>query len=91
MAICCQKLKKGAFAPFLLFENTREVVKALNKVVDINSYSTEKGEKGGLEQRAIAVGTQGLADVFFLLDYVFNSPEAKKLNKEITKVSVKFD
>lgn len=67
----------------LLFEEVRKVVKALNKVIDINSYSTDKGEKGGLEQRAIAIGTQGLADVFFLLDYIFNSPEAKKLNKEI--------
>jgi len=73
----------GKFDLQLLFEEVRKVVKALNKVIDINSYSTDKGEKGGLEQRAIAIGTQGLADVFFLLDYVFNSPEAKKLNKEI--------
>ena len=73
----------GKFDFQLLFEEVRKVVKALNKVIDINSYSTDKGEKGGLEQRAIAIGTQGLADVFFLLDYVFNSPEAKKLNKDI--------
>jgi len=73
----------GKFDLQLLFEEVRKVVKALNKVIDINSYSTDKGEKGGLEQRAIAIGTQGLADVFFLLDYVFNSTEAKKLNKEI--------
>ena len=55
----------------------------MNKVIDINNYSTEKGKKGGLEQRAIAIGTQGLADVFYILDYIFTSEEARKLNKEI--------
>ena len=76
-------IKDGAFDHQLLYEETRKVVRALNKVVDINNYSTEKGRKGGLEQRAIAIGTQGLADVFYLMDYMFTSEEAKKLNKEI--------
>jgi ribonucleoside-diphosphate reductase alpha chain len=66
-----------------LFNEVRKVVRALNKVVDINNYSTKKGLKGGLEQRAIAIGTQGLADVFYLMDYIFTSDDAKKLNKEI--------
>jgi ribonucleoside-diphosphate reductase alpha chain len=73
----------GTFDFHLLFEETRKVVRALNKVVDINNYSTKKGEKGGREQRAIAIGTQGLADVFYLLDMIFTSDEAKKLNKDI--------
>jgi ribonucleoside-diphosphate reductase alpha subunit len=74
---------KGEFDFKLLYSEVRKVVRALNKVVDINSYSTEQGRKGGLEQRAIAIGTQGLADVFFLMDYLFTSEDAKKLNKEI--------
>ena len=74
---------KGEFNFNLLYSEVRKVVRALNKVVDINSYSTEQGRKGGLEQRAIAIGTQGLADVFYLMDYIFTSGEAKKLNKEI--------
>ena len=74
---------KGEFDFKLLYSEVRKVVRALNKVVDINSYSTEQGRKGGLEQRAIAIGTQGLADVFYLMDYIFTSEEAKKLNKEI--------
>jgi ribonucleoside-diphosphate reductase alpha chain len=74
---------KGEFDFKLLYSEVRKVVRALNKVVDINSYSTEQGRKGGLEQRAIAIGTQGLADVFFLMDYIFTTEEAKKLNKEI--------
>jgi ribonucleoside-diphosphate reductase alpha chain len=76
-------VKDGTFDHQLLYEETRKVVRALNKVVDINNYSTEKGRKGGLEQRAIAIGTQGLADVFYLMDYIFTSEEARKLNKEI--------
>jgi ribonucleoside-diphosphate reductase alpha chain len=76
-------IKDGTFDHQLLYDETRKVVRALNKVVDINNYSTEKGNKGGREQRAIAIGTQGLADVFYLMDYIFTSDEAKKLNKEI--------
>jgi len=73
----------GKFDFTLLYNEVRRVVKSLNRVIDINNYSTEKGRKGGLEQRAIAIGTQGLADVFYLLDYIFTSDEAKKLNKQI--------
>ena len=76
-------IEDGKFNFQRLFEETRKVVRALNKVIDINYYSTEKGRKGGLEQRAIGIGTQGLADVFYLMDYVFTSDEAKKLNKNI--------
>jgi ribonucleoside-diphosphate reductase alpha chain len=74
---------KGEFDFNLLFQEVRKVVRALNKVIDINSYSTDQGRKGGLEQRAIAIGTQGLADVFYLMDYIFTSEEARKLNKDI--------
>jgi ribonucleoside-diphosphate reductase alpha chain len=73
----------GNFDYQLLFDEVRKVVRALNNVIDKNNYSTEKGLKGGLEQRAIAIGTQGLADVFYLMDYIFTSEEAKKLNKNI--------
>jgi len=76
-------IKDGVFDHKLLYEETRKVVRALNKVVDINNYSTSKGLKGGKEQRAIAIGTQGLADVFYVMDYIFTSEEARKLNKEI--------
>jgi ribonucleoside-diphosphate reductase alpha chain len=76
-------IKSGKFDFELLFTEVRKVVRSLNKVVDINNYSTEKGRKGGLAQRAIAIGTQGLADVFYLMDYIFTSEEAKKLNRDI--------
>jgi ribonucleoside-diphosphate reductase alpha chain len=76
-------IKSGKFDFELLHNEVRKVVRSLNKVVDINNYSTEKGRKGGLEQRAIAIGTQGLADVFYLMDYIFTSEEAKQLNRDI--------
>ena len=76
-------VKDGEFDFKSLYNETKRVVRALNKVVDINNYSTQKGKKGGLEQRAIAIGTQGLADVFYLMDYTFTSQQARKLNKEI--------
>jgi ribonucleoside-diphosphate reductase alpha chain len=73
----------GKFDYKLLIEEVRKAVRALNNVIDKNNYSTDKGLKGGLEQRAIAIGTQGLADVFYLMDYIFTSEEAKSLNKNI--------
>lgn len=76
-------IEKGSYNFQKLFDETRKIVRALNIVIDVNSYSTEKGRKGGLEQRAIGIGTQGLADVFFLLDMIFDSDEAKGLNKRI--------
>jgi len=76
-------IRDGKFDFKLLHDETRKVVRALNKVIDINNYSTEKGRKGGMEQRAIAIGTQGLADVFYLMDYIFTSEEARQLNKDI--------
>ena len=76
-------IKSGKFDFELLYTEVRKVVRSLNKVIDINNYSTEKGRKGGLEQRSIAIGTQGLADVFYLMDYIFTSEEARKLNKDI--------
>jgi ribonucleoside-diphosphate reductase alpha chain len=76
-------ITNGKFDFQLLFSEVRKVVRTLNKVVNINNYSTQKGLKGGLEQRAIAIGTQGLADVFYLLDLIFTDEEAKILNKQI--------
>ena len=67
----------------LLGQSVGQTVQLLNKVIDINSYVTDKGKKGGLQQRAIAIGVQGLADAFYLMDYTFTSAEAKKLNKDI--------
>lgn len=66
-----------------LYKNVKAIVSSLNKVIDINHYSTIKGKKGGLEQRALAIGVQGLADAMYLMDLEFTSEEGKQLNKLI--------
>jgi ribonucleoside-diphosphate reductase alpha chain len=62
---------------------TRSITKSLNIALEVNEYSTEEGRKGGLEQRALGIGIQGLADVFAMLKMVFTSEEARTLNKNI--------
>ena len=78
-------IKGGKFDFNLLYNEVRKVTRALNKVIDINAYSTAQGKKGGLEQRAIAIGVQGFADLVYLLDLLFTGEEARKLNKEIAE------
>jgi ribonucleoside-diphosphate reductase alpha chain len=73
------------FSHDLLFKRVRLVTRSLNKVIDINKYSTEEGRKAALEQRAIGIGVQGLADTFALLKYDFISDESILLNKEISE------
>jgi ribonucleotide reductase alpha subunit len=69
------------------FEKLHEVVKVaaknLNKVIDVNFYPVEKARVGNLRHRPIGIGVQGLADVFMILKYPFESKDAAELNKQI--------
>jgi len=69
------------------FEKLHEVVKVaaknLNKVIDVNFYPVEKARVGNLRHRPIGIGVQGLADVFMMLKYPFESKDAAELNKQI--------
>ena len=76
-------VKDGLYDYEELGRVARSVTKSLNIAIDVNEYSTEEGRKGGLEQRALGIGIQGLADVFALLKLPFVSPEARQLNKNI--------
>ena len=66
-----------------LYEIARVVTRNLNKVIDINYYPIKEAENSNLRHRPIGIGVQGLADAFILMRYPFDSPEARKLNKEI--------
>jgi ribonucleoside-diphosphate reductase alpha chain/ribonucleoside-diphosphate reductase subunit M1 len=66
-----------------LFNVTRIVTRNLNRVIDRNYYPTEAARKSNLRHRPIAIGVQGLADVFMMLGLPFDSPEARKINKRI--------
>ena len=69
------------------FDKLAEVVKVavinLNKVIDNNFYPVPETEKNNKEHRPIALGVQGLYDVFMRLKIPFDSEEAKILNKKI--------
>jgi len=62
---------------------TRVVTRNLNRVIDRNFYPTEAARRSNLRHRPIAIGVQGLADVFQMLGLPFDSDKARWLNKEI--------
>lgn len=64
---------------------TRYMVRAMDRVIDMNYYnaSIPEIEWANKNNRPIGLGVQGLADVFALLDLTWESDEARQLNKEI--------
>jgi ribonucleoside-diphosphate reductase alpha chain len=76
-------VKDGQFDHDRLFEVTYQVAKNLNKIIDANYYPVAEARNSNMRHRPIGIGVQGLADAFILMRYAFDSPEAKKLNKEI--------
>ena len=67
----------------LLGAKTRELVVNLNKVIDRNHYPTPESKYSNDLHRPIGIGIQGLADVFMILRYPFDSEEAMTLNENI--------
>lgn len=66
-----------------LAEVTATITANLNKIIDVNYYPVETARTSNLRHRPIGIGVQGLADTFILLGMPFDSPEAKRLNKDI--------
>ena len=62
---------------------TASVVKALNKVIDINFYPIPEAKRSNMRHRPIGLGVQGLADVFARLRIPWETPEATRLNQLI--------
>jgi ribonucleotide reductase alpha subunit len=62
---------------------TSSVVKALNRVIDINFYPIPEAKKSNMRHRPIGLGVQGLADVFARLRIPWETPEATRLNQLI--------
>jgi ribonucleoside-diphosphate reductase alpha chain len=54
-------------------------------VIDNNIYPVKEGEYSDLLNRPIAIGVQGLADVFFKFKVPFTSDKAKEINKLIAE------
>jgi ribonucleoside-diphosphate reductase alpha chain len=76
-------VEKSSFNFKKLMDITMLAVKNLNKVIDQNFYPIPEAKTSNTKHRPIGVGIQGLADVFCLLKYPFDSKEAMELNKEI--------
>jgi len=59
------------------------VVKALNRVIDINYYPTPETRRSNMRHRPIGLGVQGLADVFARMRIAWETPEAAQMNQLI--------
>ncbi|MEM1319500.1 MAG: ribonucleoside-diphosphate reductase subunit alpha [Bacteroidota bacterium] len=66
-----------------LYEITRVVTRNLNKVIDVNYYPIKEARNSNMRHRPIGIGVQGLADAFIMMRHPFDSPEARKLNRDI--------
>ena len=73
----------GQFDHDKLYEVTYQATKNLNKIIDYNYYPVEEARNSNLRHRPIGLGVQGLADVFIQLRLLFESEQAKTLNREI--------
>lgn len=73
----------GKFDFQKLMEVTKVVTRNLNRIIDINYYPVEEARNSNMRHRPIGLGVQGLADAFIKLRMAFDSPEARKLNKDI--------
>lgn len=76
-------VNNGAFD----FEEFRRVVEIvtenLNNVIDETVYPVVEAENSNKRHRPIGIGIQGLADLFILLRYPYESEEAQRLNVDI--------
>lgn len=55
----------------------------LNRVIDLNFYPIPEAKNSNLKHRPIGIGVQGLADVYCMMMYPYDSPEAAQVNKDI--------
>jgi ribonucleoside-diphosphate reductase alpha subunit len=79
----CVNLVDGRFDFAELRNIVRISVRNLNRVIDINYYPTPETKNSNMRHRPVGLGIQGLADVFAMLKYDWESPEAAQLNQLI--------
>tara|TARA_Y100000389_G_scaffold81766_1_gene78346 strand:- start:15211 stop:17943 length:2733 start_codon:yes stop_codon:yes gene_type:complete len=66
-----------------LHEVTKVVTRNLDKIININFYPVEETKVSNHRHRPLGIGVQGLADVYAMFKYSFDSKEASQINKEI--------
>lgn len=71
-SLCLPKFVDGDFFDYELLEKvTRIVTRNLDKVIDINMYPVPEAEFSNKKNRPVAIGVQGLADVYQMLGLEF--------------------
>ena len=73
----------NAFSHSMLHDIVRLVTRNLNRVIDRNYYPVPEARRSNMRHRPIAIGVQGLADVFMMLGLPFDCPGARELNLDI--------
>jgi len=68
-----------------LHATTKVLVRNLNRVIDTTLYPTASAATNNLKHRPLGVGVQGLSDTFTSLMFPFDSPEAHRLNEDISQ------
>lgn len=80
-------IKKTAETVEVDFEKLHAVVKKVAKnldmLIDKNLYPVTEAKNANLRNRPVAIGVQGLADFFLVLQLPFESSDAKDLNIQI--------
>ena len=83
-SICLPKMIDGDRYDYQkLYEVTRILTRNLNTIIDVNFYPVEQTRRSNMKHRPIAIGVQGLADVFAMFKTPFDSELARDLNKKI--------
>lgn len=76
-------IKDGNFDYDKLHHVSKVVTKNLNRIIDTGFYPCETTERSNTRHRPIAIGVQGLSDVYQILKHDFESAEARELNNRI--------
>ncbi len=88
-AVVLPKCVRAGEFDFVALQNlTKELVDNLNQTIDRNFYPEGIPEipYANFKNRPIGIGVQGLADTFALLDMVWETDEARTLNRRIFEV-----
>ena len=73
----------GIFNHTDLYHIVKQMVRNLNKIIEINYYPVQEAKNSNSKHRPIGLGVQGLADVFQLLHLPFDCLESRTLNRNI--------
>jgi ribonucleoside-diphosphate reductase alpha chain len=80
-SICLPKFVNESDCTFdyeKLEEVTRTITRNLDKIIDVNYYPVPEAERSNTKHRPVAIGVQGLADVYQMLSLDFGSGTINK-------------